>query len=448
MLSPRAIAHKILLHIEQESGYPDRLLQSYLDRYDNLDPRDKGLITELVFGVLRWQGRLDSIISRFSSVKLKKINPVVRIILRTAIYQILFLDKIPARAAVNEAVKLARESQPDYVVRFVNAVLRRVSDNIESLKKVDKTNLTASGIAEIYSHPKWIVDAWVKELGTEETAELCRANNKTPPTSIRVNTLLTTSENLAEELRRAGIEVQPCKYAPDALEVKKGHFNLQRLEAYEKGLFQIQDEASQLVAHILTPRPEERILDACAGFGGKTSIFAQLMENSGEIMAVDLSPWKVATLEENLERLKIGIVGTLQTDVRKLNEMNIKPFDRIFLDAPCSGLGVLRRKPDIKWKRRPGDVYRLSLLQRDLLDSLASLLRVGGVLVYATCTLLNIENSEVIESFLQNHPEFCIEPISDTIPWMKVFARGPYFCSFPHRHGTDGFFAARLKRIK
>jgi len=448
MLSPRAIAHKILLHIEQESGYPDRLLQSYLDRYDNLDPRDKGLITELVFGVLRWQGRLDSIISRFSSVKLKKINPVVRIILRTAIYQILFLDKIPARAAVNEAVKLARESQPDYVVRFVNAVLRKVSDNIESLKKVDETNLTASGIAEIYSHPKWIVDAWVKELGTEETAELCRANNKTPPTSIRVNTLLTTSENLAEELRRAGIEVQPCKYAPDALEVKKGHFKLQRLEAYEKGLFQIQDEASQLVAHILTPRPEERILDACAGFGGKTSIFAQLMENSGEIMAVDLSPWKVAALEENLERLKIGIVGTLQTDVRKLNEMNIKPFDRIFLDAPCSGLGVLRRKPDIKWKRRPGDVYRLSLLQRDLLDSLASLLRVGGVLVYATCTLLNIENSEVIESFLQNHPEFCIEPISDTIPWMKVFARGPYFCSFPHRHGTDGFFAARLKRIK
>ena len=448
MLSPRAIAHKILLHIEQESGYPDRLLQSYLDRYDNLDPRDKGLITELVFGVLRWQGRLDSIISRFSSVKLKKINPVVRIILRTAIYQILFLDKIPARAAVNEAVKLARESQPDYVVRFVNAVLRKVSDNIESLKKVDETNLTASGIAEIYSHPKWIVDAWVKELGTEETAELCRANNKTPPTSIRVNTLLTTSENLAEELRRAGIEVQPCKYAPDALEVKKGHFKLQRLEAYEKGLFQIQDEASQLVAHILTPRPEERILDACAGFGGKTSIFAQLMENSGEIMAVDLSPWKVAALEENLERLKIGIVGTLQTDVRKLNEMNIKPFDRIFLDAPCSGLGVLRRKPDIKWKRRPGDVYRLSLLQRDLLDSLASLLRVGGVLVYATCTLLNIENSEVIESFLQNHPEFCIEPISGTIPWMKVFARGPYFCSFPHRHGTDGFFAARLKRIK
>ena len=448
MLSPRAIAHKILLHIEQESGYPDRLLQSYLDRYDNLDPRDKGLITELVFGVLRWQGRLDSIISRFSSVKLKKINPVVRIILRTAIYQILFLDKIPARAAVNEAVKLARESQPDYVVRFVNAVLRKVSDNIESLKKVDETNLTASGIAEIYSHPKWIVDAWVKELGTEETAELCRANNKTPPTSIRVNTLLTTSENLAEELRRAGIEVQPCKYAPDALEVKKGHFKLQRLEAYEKGLFQIQDEASQLVAHILTPRPEERILDACAGFGGKTSIFAQLMENSGEIMAVDLSPWKVAALEENLERLKIGIVGTLQTDVRKLNEMNIKPFDRIFLDAPCSGLGVLRRKPDIKWKRRPGDVYRLSLLQRDLLDSLDSLLRVGGVLVYATCTLLNIENSEVIESFLQNHPEFCIEPISGTIPWMKVFARGPYFCSFPHRHGTDGFFAARLKRIK
>ncbi len=448
MLSPRAIAHKILLHIEQESGYPDRLLQSYLDRYDNLDPRDKGLITELVFGVLRWQGRLDSIISRFSSVKLKKINPVVRIILRTAIYQILFLDKIPARAAVNEAVKLARESQPDYVVRFVNAVLRKVSDNIESLKKVDETNLTASGIAEIYSHPKWIVDAWVKELGTEETAELCRANNKTPPTSIRVNTLLTTSENLAEELRRAGIEVQPCKYAPDALEVKKGHFKLQRLEAYEKGLFQIQDEASQLVAHILTPRPGERILDACAGFGGKTSIFAQLMENSGEIMAVDLSPWKVAALEENLERLKIGIVGTLQTDVRKLNEMNIKPFDRIFLDAPCSGLGVLRRKPDIKWKRRPGDVYRLSLLQRDLLDSLASLLRVGGVLVYATCTLLNIENSEVIESFLQNHPEFCIEPISGTIPWMKVFARGPYFCSFPHRHGTDGFFAARLKRIK
>ncbi len=448
MLSPRAIAHKILLHIEQESGYPDRLLQSYLDRHDNLDPRDKGLITELVFGVLRWQGRLDSVIKKYSSVKLKKINPLVKIILRTAIYQLLFLDKIPPSAAVNEAVKLAKESQPNYVVRFVNAVLRKVSDNIESLKQTDGEDLSPESIAEIYSHPRWIVDVWIKEFGIEETINLCRANNETPPTNIRTNTLLISAEKLARNLAKEGIEVEPCRYAPDALEVKKGHFKLRRLEAYGGGLFQIQDEASQLVAHVLTPQPGERILDACSGFGGKTALIAQLMKNRGEIMAVDLSRWKLSALEENFQRLKVNIARVFQADVRKLREMNMEPFDRIFLDSPCSGLGVLRRKPDIKWKRRPGDVYRLSQLQKKLIDSLAPLLKPGGVLVYATCTLLSIENRNVIETFLQNHPEFCIEPISEIIPWMQPFVRDPYFCSFPHLHGTDGFFAARLKRTK
>ncbi len=448
MTSPRAIVHKILLQIEQESGYPDRLLQSYLDRYNDLDPRDKGLITELVFGVLRWQGRLDSIIRKFSSVRLKKINPLVKIILRTAIYQMLFLDRIPPGAAVNEAVKLAKESQPGYIVRFVNAVLRKISSNIETLKRSEITDLSPSSISEFYSHPKWMVDAWIKELGINETMELCRANNATPPTVIRTNTLLTTISDLAERMKTEGIETCPCLYAPDALEVKKGHFNLRHSESYRDGLFQIQDEASQLVTHLLAPQPEERILDACAGFGGKTSLIAQLMKNRGEIVAVDLSSWKLASLEENLKRLKIEIVNALQSDARELKDMNVGLFDRIFLDAPCSGLGVLRRKPDIKWKRRPGDVYRLSRLQQELVESVSALLRPGGVLVYATCTLLKIENQGIVESFLQKHADFCIEPISEIVSWAKSFAFDGYFCSFPHKHGTDGFFAARLKRIR
>ncbi len=448
MISPRALAHKILLQIDQESGYPDRLLQSYLDRYNDLDPRDKGLVTELVFGVLRWQGRLDSVIMKFSSVKLKKINPLVRIILRTAIYQLLFLDKIPPSAAVNEAVKLTKESQPGYVVRFVNAVLRKISANLEALKHLDETSLSPSAIAGYYSHPKWMVDAWVKELGLEETLKLCKANNETPPTVIRVNTLLSSSSVVADRLKAEGVETTPCKYAPDALEIKKGHLNLRRLKAYGDGLFQVQDEASQLVSHLLTPEPGERILDACAGFGGKTSLIAQLMRNNGEITAVDISPWKLSSLEDNLKRLGIKIAGVFQADVRKLSEMNVDLFDRVFLDAPCSGLGVLRRKPDIKWKRRPGDVFRLSQLQRELLESVSALLRPGGILVYATCTLLDIENKDNIESFLQKHPDFCIEPVSEVVPWSKPFAVDGCFCSFPHKHGTDGFFAARLKRIK
>ncbi len=448
MLSSRAIAHKILLQIEQESGYPDRLIQSYLDRYDYLDPRDKALVTEIVFGVLRWQGRIDSIIAKFSNIRLKKINPLVKVILRTAIYQMLFLDRIPASAAVNEAVKLAKESQPHYVVRYVNAVLRKVSSNIESLKQVDESNLSSGKIAEIYSHPQWIVDAWIEELGEAETVELCKANNETPPTTIRVNTLLTSVSELERELCSEGLVVEPCLYAPDALKIVKSHSNLMRLQSYKMGLFQVQDEASQLVAHLLTPEPGERVLDACAGFGGKTTLLAQLMQNHGEIVAVDLSSWKIAALEENLSRLKVRIVNPINTDVRNLHDMNIGLFDRIFLDAPCSGLGVLRRKPDIKWKRRPSDVYRLSLLQAELLDTVSSFVKKGGTIVYATCTLLAIENWGIVESFLQKHAEFCIETVSSVSPWMKPFQWKDCFCSFPHRHGTDGFFAARLKRLK
>ena len=381
-------------------------------------------------------------------MKLKKINPGVRVILRTAIYQLLFLSRIPPRAAVNEAVELAKHTQPDYIVRYVNALLRKVSQNRELLKDFTLPDHTSKSISITYSHPVWLVEAWLREIGFEETIKLCKANNQVPPLSVRTNTLITDTKTLTQRFQELDLIARACSYAPNALQIEKGHYHLAQSTEFHKGFFQIQDEASQLATHLLTPSPGERILDGCAGFGGKTSLIAQLMENKGQIVAVDHSEWKITALKDNLKRLGITIVEPFLSDIRNLQDKNLSAFDRILIDAPCSGLGGLRRKPDIKWKRRPGDVYRLSQLQREILESVAGFLKPGGILVYVTCTLLRIENESVVESFLQNHADFCIEAVKEFLPkGCESFARDEYFYSWPHLHNTDGFFASRLKRI-
>lgn len=448
-MTPRAIAMHALMQVARRGSFPDLLLDIYFKEHPELDSRDRALATELVYGVIRWQGRLDWIIDQQITISPDKIDLPVRLVMRLAAYQLLFLDRIPPSAAVNEAVELIKTSQPPHVVRFVNGVLRTISRKAEILKEAVSQGSMAERVAVRYSYPVWLVQRWLSELGDEETEALCAASNEVPPTDIRVNTLKTTVEEMANALAALGFNVQTGRLVPEALHLRSIRTGLSSLSQYERGEFQVQDEASQLVAHLLQPQPGERVLDGCAGMGAKSTHLAQLMENHGKITAVDNQGWKLIRLMENAQRLQISCIEPLESDLLKLEPTEkLGPFDRILLDVPCSGLGVLRRNPDIKWRIRPKDFRRLHLLQRQMLSRVAAFLRPGGVLVYATCTFSSEENQATIQTFLSEHSEFYLESAR---PYLPPACKGTVdhegnMQTWPHKDGVDGFFAARLRR--
>jgi 16S rRNA (cytosine967-C5)-methyltransferase len=438
------------MQVARRASYPDGLLDIYFKEHPELDSRDRALITELVYGVLRWQGRLDWLIDQHISVRPAKIDLPVRLILRLATYQLLFLDRIPAAAAVNEAVKLAKTNQPQHVVRFVNGVLRTIARKSHDLTEAYPEEDPAQRFAVQYSYPVWLIQRWLSELGYEETEALCRASNQVPPTSVRINTLKTTAEVMASQFMTFGFDVVPGKLAPEALHLRKIRTDLSSLPPYQEGGFQVQDEASQLIGHLVKPQPGERVLDACAGLGAKSTHLAQLMENKGNIKAIDNQGWKLTRLMENARRLQIVCIEPLETNVLDL-EISGKDdcFDRVLLDAPCTGLGVLRRNPDIKWKVRAKDFYRLHRLQLEMLARLANLVRPGGVLVYATCTLSPEENESTVQAFLNQDGDFYQESARAFLPpgCESAVDDSGALRTWPHRHGVDGFYAARLRRV-
>ena len=446
-MTPRAIAMHILMQVARRASFPDVLLDIYFKEHPGMDSRDRALVTELVYGVLRWQGRLDWIIDQQVNINPEKIALPVRLILRLATYQLLFLDRIPEAAAVNEAVELTKASQPQHIVRFVNGVLRTISSKTKILKQANPEGSPEQGLAVRYSYPVWLIQRWLTELGDEETEALCTASNQIAPITIRVNTLKTTVEEVTGSLRDLGFTVESGKLAPEAINLRSIRTDLSSLLHYQRGEFQVQDEASQLVSHLLQPQPGERILDGCAGLGAKSTHLAQLMENQGKITAVDNQGWKLTRLMENAQRLHISCIELLELDVLELSGRQ-ESFDRILLDAPCTGLGVLRRNPDIKWKVRPKDFYRLHLVQKEMLGKVASLLKPGGVMVYATCTFSTEENATTLAAFLREHPQFYLESARPYLPpdCGSAVNRTGSLQTWPHRHGVDGFFAARLRR--
>ena len=449
VMTPRGVAMHLLMQVARRASYPDALLDVYFKEHPNLDPRDRALATELVYGVLRWQGRLDWIIDQHLKIDPNRVELPVRLILRLAAYQLLFLDRIPQAAAVNEAVKLAKLNQPQHTVRFVNGVLRTIARKAESLKEATPEGDPAEKLAVNYSYPVWLVKRWLAELGYEETEELCAAGNQIPPTTIRVNTLQIPPEKLAVDLRGLGFSVEAGQMVPGALHLRSIRTDLSSLDPYERGEFQVQDEASQLVAHVIQPQPGERVLDGCAGMGAKSTHMAQLMEDQGEIVAIDNQGWKLNRLVSNAERLRLSCIEPLEADILELRpSVELGSFDRILLDVPCTGLGVLRRNPDIKWTLRPKDFYRLHRMQREMLLRAAPLLNKGGVLVYATCTLSPEENETSLWAFLDDHHDYYLESVRPYLPpgCATAVDRTGALKTWPHRHGVDGFFAARLRR--
>jgi 16S rRNA (cytosine967-C5)-methyltransferase len=442
--NPRQAASTVLLRIQKEGCYADQLMDRELSK-GNLSGPDRGLFAELVFGVLRRQGTLDHILSGLLAQPLARQEPQVLIFLRLGLYQLLYLDRIPESAAVNESVNLAKQVLPR-ASGLVNAVLRNYLRNKDSVTYPDPATAPAASIAARHSHPAWLVKLWFSQIGEAETELLAEASSLQPPLTLRANTLTTTRSDLLEKFASNGITAGPCRFSPVGVQIE-GRHHIPGLPGFREGLFVVQDEASQLAGILLGPQPGERVLDTCAAPGGKATHLAQLMGNQGELLAMDVSGSKLPLIQEAAQRLGITNMRTRMADLLQSGALPADAFDRVLLDAPCSGLGVIRRNPEAKWRLTPEDVTRLATTQKVMLKNAIRMLKPGGVLLYSTCSTTLEENEDVVRDFLSRHPHCVLENLNEIFPdYRELFTEEGMFRAWPHRYGMDGFFAARIRK--
>ena len=446
----RKAAFEILNKLDQGHCTLDNLLEEGDAEGTIISRRDRALYQALVFGVLRWRGRLDFVIEHFSSTRFDKIDPRVLNILRLALFQIIYLDRIPESAAVNTAVAIAKKNVAPWVAGFVNAVLRSAVRDVQQITFPDVQKNAIAATAAAKSFPEWIVRRWIRRYGLETTAALCDALNTIPPITIRTNRLKASRRDLMKSLHGQAEQVAPTSCSPDGVSFSSPATSIPGLSAFKAGWFQVQDEAAQLVSLLLNPQPGETVLDACAGLGGKTGHIAQLMENKGSLVAIDIHEERLLELESEMTRLGITIVTTSCRNLEKLkSQQQLGPFDRILLDAPCSGLGVMRRNPDIKWRSAKKNLARFKKKQLALLGSLSRLVKSSGVLVYAVCSPEPEENEIVVNDFLKNHREFVIDKQVEGLPdnILSIQTADGWFKTFPHFSHMDGFSFVRLYRL-
>ena len=448
---PRKIALYVLNRLDNGRNTLDQILDDALQACPHLSRRDRALMHALVFGVLRWRGLLDWVIARFSSTRLERIDPGVLNVLRLGLFQILILNRIPVSAAVNSSVELAKSVAPIWVVRFVNALLRKAAAEQSNLPLPDPAQDPMRGLTVQKSFPQWLVKRWLKRFGEENTTELCDSINAIPPITVRTNRLVADRENLILRLKEKVEKIERTRYAPDGVSFFAPDSSLPEMAAFQDGWFQVQDEAAQMVALLLDPKPGEKILDACAGLGGKTGHIAQLMKNRGYLVAVDHREEKLSRLRFEMGRLRISSVETGCHDLMSpATPGRLGMFNRVLLDAPCSGLGVIRRNPDVKWSMSEERLKQYHRVQTGLLDNLAQVVNPFGILVYAVCTFEPEENDEVVSRFLGKHPEFAIDGASANLRDAagELFDPRGFLRTYPHLHCMDGFFAARFKRVR
>jgi 16S rRNA (cytosine967-C5)-methyltransferase len=448
----RKEAFSILAELEiSRHNTLDQILDKSRAENAGFSRRDKAFLQTLVFGVLRSRNRIDWIIRHFSKTPFRKISNNIKNTLRLGIYQILYMDRVPNSAAVNTCVELAKSCSAPWTVKYVNGLLRNVARNSAAVRFPDIADNPVPAISIRKSLPEWLVQRWLARLGLQQCVKLCDAVNTIPPLSLRTNTLKTTRRKLARMLDDTADTVVKTTHAPEGLLLDGLRSGIAEIKAYAEGKFQVQDEAAQLVSHILRPQPGQRVLDACAGLGGKTGHIAQLLDNRGEIIALDTGRKKLESLGAEMGRLGVSIVKTVRHDLQKPpGFFSPGTFDRILLDAPCSGLGVIRRNPDIRWNRDESDLGKYSARQQIFLNNLAPLVKPGGILVYAVCSMEPEENETVINHFLNKNKSFVqilieSEPVHD-LP--SVVDTGNCLRTFPHRHNMDGFFAVCLRRLE
>jgi len=445
--NPRRAAFDILFRIEKEKSFADILLDHELSK-DIIKGADRGLLTELVYGVLRRQGTLDHIIGQFSKQRPEKLELFVLLLLRLGLYQCFFLDRVPVSAAVNETVNLAKELAPR-ASGFINAVLRNADRGRDRISYPDRAVSPAEYLAARYSHPVWLAAQWCEQLGLDAAEELAAAMSEPPPFTVRTNTLRISREALMKRFADEGVNCSQTTWSPDGVRLNQSG-QITRLPSFRDGLFTVQDESSQLAPLFLAPAKGERVLDACAAPGGKTTQIAQLMGDSGEIYACDVNNKKLRMIKETCDRLGINSVRTFTMDATSPSSaIKETTFHRILIDAPCSGLGVIRRNPEGKWNKSPDDLLQLARTQLSILENLCRYLEPDGTLLYATCSTSIQENEYVVDMFLREHPEFAVEDLRPLFPaFASLFTERGFFRSWPHRDGMDGFFAARLKKTK
>ncbi|MFN8627915.1 MAG: 16S rRNA (cytosine(967)-C(5))-methyltransferase RsmB [Candidatus Binatia bacterium] len=441
---PRALAWRILQRVEVGGAYADSLLGRTLNT-GGLAPRDRALLTRLVYGTLAWQGYLDHILAKFCRRPPAELDAPLYTLLRLALFQICLLTRVPPFAAVNTAVELAKSVRGGAGAGLVNAVLRRAASGWRGVPFPSRQDHPIDYLSLRLSHPRWLVERWVVRYGIDETEVLLRANNESAATVVRVNPLSCTPAQLLADCAVADVGAEPCRYSPNGIRLT-GSGTPEALPGYAAGQFSLQGEASQLVGLVLAPKPGERVLDLCAAPGGKATHLAELMGNQGHVTAVDTNARGVDRLRRMAHRLGLSILHPAVADAATWEPPEM-PFDRILVDAPCSGLGTLRQHPEIKWRRKPEDLTSLAVLQRALLWRSAMWVRPGGIVVYATCTLSSDENEQVVRDFLGQHSTFVIDDARPCVPAAarELVGDDGVLRTFPHRHGMDGFFAVRLK---
>jgi 16S rRNA (cytosine967-C5)-methyltransferase len=448
--TPRDLALRVLNDLSRKPGFSASSLDSLFRSKPPLDERDRAFITQLVQGSIRWRARLDWAVRQASSSPLKKISPPVLNLLRLALYQILFLDRVPESAAVNEAVKQARKRHPPYVVSFVNAVLREACRRKDQISFPDRIKNPVEYLSAFHSYPEWLVRKWIREWGMDFSEALLESQNRIPALTVRSNPLKINREDLIRRFEQESRVVgKPTVYSPQGVRLEDIRGRVDQHKAFQDGLFQVQDEAAQLTSLLLAPEPGERVLDLCAGYGGKTSHLAELMGDQGKVIALDMNRTRLVSLATNAARLGIRSVVAVEADASgDLSSLFRVPFDRIVVDAPCSGLGVISRHPDGKWNKKEEDIPRLAQLQKAILKNGCSLLRRGGTLLYVTCTLSREENEEVVDDCLAGNKDMALVDLRERAPLWAVDLiddRG-FLRTFPHLHGMDGFFGALLRK--
>jgi 16S rRNA (cytosine967-C5)-methyltransferase len=432
----------VLERVAVDEAFADLTLDAELGRR-RVSPRDAALASELVYGTLRWQRYLDWVLAPHATRPLEALDPRPLVLLRMTAYQLARLERIPPFAAVNDAVSLARKHARPETAGFVNAVLRSFARRGASEREPRPPADPVEALALRCSFPTWLAARWVARWGPPEAEALMRALNERPPLTLRTNTLRTTREALAERLgREEGLQAVPTRWAPEGLAV--GHAGRPGAwRAFVEGACVIQDEASMLVAHLLEPRADETVADVCAAPGTKTTHLAQLMGGRGRLLAFDPHPARLGLVREAVARFKLGIVETMDGTAEALAPAFRDACDGVLVDAPCTNLGVVRRNPEVKWRRRPEDIGAAAVRQRAILTAAAAMVRPGGRLVYATCSLEPEENEDVVRAVLEAGGRFRLDPPT-ALP--LPLEAGVLRC-LPHRHGTDGFTAVRFRRI-
>ncbi len=445
----RGLSVKILNRVERSDAYLEKLLDNEM-RNNELSGADKALLYEIVHGVIRWMGRLDWVLNGFYKGQFSKAIPNLKNGLRVALYQILFLDRVPDHASVNEAVEFVKKLQGQKPADLTNAILRNIIRSKNGIRYPDPEEDLVGYLTAYYSHPSWMVKRYLARFGKENTEKLLFANNEKPYLTLKINTIKTNPEEFKKLLNSVNLKFNQGKYLPEFFKLQN-LTNITAWEYYGEGYFNIQDESAGLACRLLGVQPGNKVLDLCAAPGGKSAYLAGLMHDEGLIFSIDKYESRLHLFEKNIKRLGFKSIKTFTADALDLSpdHPNFRPasYDRVLADVPCSGTGTLSKKPDIKWKKDLLDIKTMNELQYKLLDKASNLVKKEGVLVYSTCSIEPEENFEIVNKFLNQNPHFILKNAAEEFPREIVDENG-CIQTYPHVHQMDGAFAAKLVRIE